>query len=153
MRDSNGAPIPNVAADSIQLHYFYVSGNDVPFCPGLGGGFDTGLRATTATDSNGHAFIDGTLLANDLEGLGFAGVEIVAVAPGVSWRLYWGATEDPVTPVSPDVNGDFVVNLSDISPFATLWNAGNLRVDYDHDGSAGLSDISIFAAASGAACP
>lgn len=55
---------------------------------------------------------------------------------------------------SPDINGDLVVNLSDISLFAAdLTGAYNFKSDFVPDGVINLSDIGKLGVARGAECP
>jgi len=64
---------------------------------------------------------------------------------------------DPGLPLrfnSPDVNGDLVVNLHDISILAGDYSTGyNFRCDLNGDGDLNLQDIPIFAQHFGAHCP
>jgi hypothetical protein len=120
----------------------------LPFC--YNNGSEIIARATADTDSQGHAVIDGPLFGNDANGNNFDWVAVTIVAPNVGWQLDWTYE---LTAVSPDINGDFEVNLSDLSPFVTLYQAGDLRVDFDHSGSVTISDIAILSASMGAQCP
>ena len=55
---------------------------------------------------------------------------------------------------SPDINGDLVVNLSDIVYFTQdFYGAYNYRSDFNWDGVINLSDIALMAQGIGAACP
>ncbi len=55
---------------------------------------------------------------------------------------------------SPDINGDLVVDLSDIALFSQDLDRGDaFRSDFNHDGVVNLSDIAIFAGALGDRCP
>jgi hypothetical protein len=60
--------------------------------------------------------------------------------------------------VSPDLNGDLVVNLADVHYFSGDYNAaagGSAihRSDFHWDGFLNLSDVGRFAASMGAGCP
>lgn len=55
---------------------------------------------------------------------------------------------------SPDLNGDLVVNLSDIVYFTQdLTGAYQYRSDYDWDGVVNLTDVVYFAQGIGVECP
>jgi hypothetical protein len=55
---------------------------------------------------------------------------------------------------SPDVNGDLIVNLTDVVLFAgDYYGAYAYRSDFYFDGTVNLSDIVLLAQGSGAACP
>jgi hypothetical protein len=55
---------------------------------------------------------------------------------------------------SPDLNGDGVVNLSDLSIFADDYYGGYMfRSDFHYDGSIDLNDLAKFASSWNAACP
>ena len=51
--------------------------------------------------------------------------------------------------VTPDINGDGVVNLADVGLFASLFFSGAYQaaIDFNCDGVLNLADIGIFAAA------
>jgi len=53
----------------------------------------------------------------------------------------------PYTMRSPDIDGDLVVNIVDISIFASAWPPGPYATcsDFDGDGVIGLVDLSIVA--------
>ena len=55
---------------------------------------------------------------------------------------------------SPDVNGDGMVNMADIPPFADdYYGAYAFRSDFQWDGVINLSDVTRFAASLGESCP
>jgi hypothetical protein len=55
---------------------------------------------------------------------------------------------------SPDINGDLVVNLSDVALFANDFFTGyNYRSDYNYDQIINLTDLALFASAIGSTCP
>lgn len=63
--------------------------------------------------------------------------------PGVE-----GAVENTPPPVSGDFNGDRVVDVLDLSMFASYWgqtNPGNTLVDMNQDGVVDIIDLSILA--------
>jgi hypothetical protein len=54
---------------------------------------------------------------------------------------------------SPDINGDLVVDLSDIALFSSDLNGTyNYRSDFNYDGNVNLSDIGVLSAGMGATC-
>ena len=56
---------------------------------------------------------------------------------------------------SPDINGDLVVNLTDISFFAMdFWGAAYMyRSDFNYDGVTNLTDLAMLAPTIGVSCP
>ncbi len=55
---------------------------------------------------------------------------------------------------SPDINGDLVVNLSDVVEFARdYFGDDDYRSDFYWDGSVDLSDLVLMAQGIGASCP
>jgi hypothetical protein len=55
---------------------------------------------------------------------------------------------------SPDVNGDLVVNLADVPPFASAFHGSyTYACDYFWDGVINLSDLSLLTLSVGASCP
>lgn len=58
----------------------------------------------------------------------------------------------PLTINSPDVNGDLVVDLSDITRMALAFANYDWRLDFNNDGTMNLYDIAIFTAAIGGGC-
>ncbi len=55
---------------------------------------------------------------------------------------------------SPDINGDLMVDLTDVQLFVLdFFSVFNFRSDFHRDGTVNLSDISHMALAIGAACP
>lgn len=55
--------------------------------------------------------------------------------------------------VSPDMTGDLMVNLGDITLFTQALDTYSFGADFNADGQIDLSDISLMAQAIGAACP
>ena len=61
----------------------------------------------------------------------------------------------PLGLVSPDINGDLVINLTDIALFSQDLLApggGHLRSDFNNDGEINLTDIALFAQGLGSTC-
>jgi hypothetical protein len=60
----------------------------------------------------------------------------------------------PLKVNSPDLNGDGIVNLIDVTEFATdYFGAYAFRADLQHDGVVNLADVTKLAGAMGASCP
>ncbi len=55
--------------------------------------------------------------------------------------------------VSPDVNGDLQVNLTDVTLFTQGLDEGDPDVDFNNDGTVNLSDITLMTQGIGAVCP
>lgn len=81
---------------------------------------------------------------------------------GFSWQEYTGVLYGPygasidvgtVSFVSPDMNGDGVVNLGDAGEFnAVMGSAYHVSADFNYDGVINLSDTGILSAAMGHGC-
>ena len=107
-------------------------------CPG-------GSVADGNTNANGETTISGTIAAggSSVEGL----------------RLFIGGSPvDDLLPfrvVSPDINADRIVNLSDVAEFAAAYSSGSVpfEADLNFDGLMNLSDVAVFVAAVGETCP
>lgn len=54
---------------------------------------------------------------------------------------------------SADINGDLVVNLSDIGAFTPMLSAYSVDGDFNHDGVVDLSDVARFTSVNGVSCP
>ena len=55
---------------------------------------------------------------------------------------------------SPDMNGDLVVNLTDIGLFAvSFFGPYQYQADFNYDGTINLTDLAMLAPTIGAACP
>ena len=68
--------------------------------------------------------------------------------------LFYSQTPMNLNFVSPDLNGDLMVNLSDIVAFVSDLEAGAAsRSDFNHDGAVNLSDVIIMVGGLGADCP
>lgn len=53
---------------------------------------------------------------------------------------------------SADINGDLVIDLSDIAAFTPMLFTDNIDGDFNHDGVVDLSDVARFAQVNGAIC-
>jgi len=59
----------------------------------------------------------------------------------------------PVLLLSADINGDLVVNLSDITVFTQAIQTYNADADFNDDGTINLSDITLMTQGIGQVCP
>lgn len=57
--------------------------------------------------------------------------------------------------ISPDITGDGVVNISDTPVFASAYYSGiyHKEIDFEYDGTVGLSDLAYYVGAYLEACP
>jgi len=62
-------------------------------------------------------------------------------------------TDLPLTINSPDVNGDRLVNLSDVAQLTGILGGYAWRFDFNDDGVVNLIDVSIFTSMMAADCP
>ncbi len=97
------------------------------------------------TDADGHTTISGTIIAGGCaNGLGVViqGIVIYDKATSCTTVLCL-----PILARSPDVDGDLVVGLTDLSIFAASFNQEpyNECVDFDCNGTVGLTDLALFA--------
>ena len=103
-------------------------------------------NADGLTDMNGQTTISGSIAAGGYFG---DGVYVVASA---SFIQLGDACDNPLplVLVSPDINGDLVVDVVDFSTFAAAYvnGGGNVdpRMDFDGDGTIDLVDLAMFAA-------
>jgi hypothetical protein len=103
-----------------------------------------GSIADAPSDENGRMTFSNALAAG---GFAEAGLTI----------YFMGAPASPLLPirvVSPDFNGDLLVNLSDIGLFAQAYRGSvSYRYDLNFDGALSLSDVGDFSSHLGASCP
>jgi len=116
-------------------------GGEFVFCPG-------GTVADHATDENGMTTISGPFAA---------GGSVHPLENGMVVLLSGQALEQPPFALgsnSPDINGDLVVNLSDVVLFAQNFGAVyQYRYDYNWDGVVNLTDAVFLAQGIASACP
>lgn len=146
MLDVNGAPpTPAVAASDLWL--VTASGGMVPCANG---------KMTTAdgpTDALGRTTFTQPLHAGRASNFPGEPMLVLYLDPlGVTWVV------SPILFVyvnSPDLDGNGVVNLSDVIPFATDIKGGTYvyRSDFHFDLKLNLTDIILFATAIGTSCP
>ncbi len=139
--DSFGNPIPNYPAEQSWLTTITSDGFDN--C--AGGAYPDG-----DTDLLGQTSFSGPMGAG---------------GSGAGSRIMIGTWPTPEFPIdfpggalfhfnSPDINGDLVVNLTDIAWFAgDYFGPYDYRSDFFWDGVLNLSDIALMAQAVGASCP
>lgn len=137
---SDGIPIPNLPKEDIWLEGLE---GGLVFCEGR-------TIPDENTDENGVTYWKHPLQAGGhVEPVD--GNEVVIIFFGHS-------IEDPALSEfrtnSPDINGDLVVNLVDISDFAlSFFVAYDYASDFHWDGVINLLDLAILAQAMGAVCP
>jgi len=110
-------------------------------------------NADTPTDANGQTWFQNTTIWG-----GGHEQQLAVVVQGVV-LLDFGCSHTlclEIEAKSPDINADLVVNLQDVSLFATGFpsppNPLEPPFDFDSDGTVGLTDLSIFAQHYGHAC-
>jgi hypothetical protein len=140
VRDINGLPIPAFPAQDIWLDD---NGSaDINLC-------QSGSTADAQTDGDGFTTISGVMAGggNTQAGLS-AYASGVAIAGG-------GGPSLSIDLNSPDINGDRIVELADISLFQsdTLPPSNAFRSDFTHDGIVDLGDISLFSSWIDDVCP
>ena len=105
----------------------------------------SGTIADGPTDASGEAIWAQSPLAGGNSG----GETMHGVVSG--WRL---AAPLPITVNSADLNGDLVVDLTDIVMFASaLFGSYNYAADFNFDGVVNLVDIVHFVPSIGTNCP
>ncbi len=139
LRDGNDAVIPNFPAEDVWLES--VDGGMVP-CLG-------GATADLDTDADGE-----TQFVNAMSAGGSSMANCTVM---VSGDAITGGANSGVFALrfnSADINGDGIVNLSDISDFSSVfYGAYDFSADFFADGVVNLSDVQKLAAGNGAACP
>ena len=94
------------------------------------------------TDSNGQTTVSGALAGGGYD------TEVRWLLGGMPLPFCWEQYV-PLVLVSPDINADLVVGLSDLSLFAFGYHAPpkpyDPRFDFDGDGTVGLVDLVMFA--------
>jgi len=105
-----------------------------------------GTSADANTDANGV-----TTWANPLAAGGNSEAVTVVMVSGAALTSSGGLA---ISHNSADINGDGVVNLTDVPIFAgDFFGAYAFRSDFSFDGSVNLSDVVRLAQALGAECP
>ena len=136
LRDGNGDPIPNFPREDVWL----ISEDDgLVACVG-------GAIPDTDTDQQGMTRWSAPLRAGG-HSEGRADVRVNGAPIELSAPVLLGFN-------SPDINGDLVVNLSDVQLFTVdFYYADTFRSDFYRDGVVNLSDLAALSHAFGAACP
>lgn len=134
LRDLNYDPIPNFPATDLWLE---TEDPQIVVCPG-------GTTADADTDSNGETTFSGPFQAG---GCG-SGVRVMVNGMAIP------AAPLDLTFVSPDLDGNLVVDLSDVVIFAmSYFGAYDPCCDLRHDGTINLSDLVVLAMHLGHSCP
>lgn len=143
VRDANGLPIPAYPLQDIWVDD--ANTGDINLCQG-------GSTADADTDDNGFTTITGIISGGGNTQAGMSvyvsGVALTLTVDGVDTVIDLDVN-------SPDINGDRVVDLSDISIFSgdLAPPANAFRSDFNHSGNVDLSDISLFSGWIGESCP
>ena len=138
LEDCGGAPVQGIPQQD-----FWIQGKADPQL--LCGGY-LSSSADATTDLSGQTTISGSIAAG-----GYLGDGIYAVAQGYMIQGTDGLCDNPLplVLVSPDTNGDLVVDLLDLAAFAAVFVTGggtvDPRMDFDGDEQIGLVDLSLFA--------
>ena len=134
LRDANGIPVPDYPRNDIYLCDGY---GNVSFCPIN--------NAVQNTDANGYTMF----LERIRAGGSTQGTMQVCLFPGLDIPGYL-----PITVVSPDLNGDLVVNLMDLGSFSMTYLSGQYdwTIDFVSDGVINLADLGVFAEHFGHLC-
>ena len=133
-----GDPLPGIPAED-----FWIQQNNLA-PQALCGGYRSS-DADGASDLNGQATISGSIAAG-----GYWPDALHVVAQGMA--IGSGCNPDvalSLVLVSPDINGDLVVDILDVASFAEAFSGGagtvDPRVDFDGNGQIDLVDLSLFA--------
>ena len=102
-------------------------------------------RGTTLLDSGEYLYTGGTRV-DKFSTKNFVTVNIVNQA-GASFR--WVTRYTPPPPCVGDLNGDLVVNASDLATVLGAWGTADAAADLDHDGIVAASDLAIVLGAWG----
>jgi len=132
--DTQGDPIFGYPFEDLWLE---TSGFSLAYCEG-------GSAADGSTDINGEATWSNPLAAGG-NTLGETTQVYVAGAPLAGAGV-------PLTFNSADMNGDLLVNLSDIASFTPMLNSYSYSGDFNNDGVINLSDIARFTQGYGTGC-
>jgi hypothetical protein len=141
LRDNFDQPIPGFPRQDIWLDD---PGNgDISLC-------QAGTFADANTDSEGFTTISGPVYGGGWTQSGMtvygAGLAIAQTPHGTDYSLDLEVN-------SPDINGDRVVDIQDISLFAGDITGYAFRSDFNFDAATDLSDISLFSGWLGTSCP
>lgn len=136
LRDGGGIPIANYPFEDLWLE-------------SMDGGLVSCIGGTTADENTDIQGV--TQWANPLFAGGFSHGPVLVFISGSALGSNPGL---PLKFNSPDVNGDLLVNLQDISILAAdYFSSYNFRCDLNGDSYLNLQDLPIFAEHIGAQCP
>lgn len=148
LKDGNNNPAINVPASSVRLEQL---GSPLSWCSGAF--YPPPAHAPNLADGPSNLAGQSTFT------LSYHGGGWLA-APLTVWVLEATGAWNPVpTPLpvsfnSADLNGDLIVNLTDIALFAAdYFGPYNYRSDFNNDTWVNLSDVPFMAAAIGVSCP
>lgn len=134
VRDGNNDPIPNMPAEDIWLESF-----DFGMVSCL-----NGTCPDADTDQGGFTFWEKPLNAG-----GGSEANLAIMILGNAILSFF-----PMAIVSPDMNGDGVVNLADVGIFSSAFhNEYAFEADFFSDGVLNLADVGRLAAGVGGSCP
>jgi len=134
--DINGDPVFLYPASDVWLESNDLSKAGFTYCAG-------GTNADADSDINGDTTFSGTLFA----GYSGEGAKVLVNGTVINAPL-------DIKFNSPDINGDLLVNLTDVILFATdYYGVYNYRSDFYWDGNLNLSDIVILAVHNTHDCP
>jgi hypothetical protein len=135
--DLNGDPINLYPFEDLTLATEF---GGLVTCPG-------GSTADASTDVNGQCTFSGSVFGGGASATGEGTVVLVNGSALTQAGI-------AVSFNSPDISGDLIVNLSDISLFASFYyGTYSYRADFYWDGNLNLSDISLLAQGNGSTCP
>ena len=134
LRDAAGNPIQNYPFEDLAL-----ASGPIACCPG-------GSCADASTDPNGD-----TTWSLSLRAGGYSQDPTVVMVNNAPLTSGPGFN---ISHISPDSNGDLIVNLSDVAEFVRNYYGGYaFSSDFHYDGILNLSDVAKLSRSLGASCP
>ncbi len=148
--DSQGATITVVARDclarpmpGIPAEDFWLMGCNNPGLVLCGGSLS--INADSPTDAEGRTTISGQLAAG---GCDSTGIWVIVQGVVVSDFITGSSACFPIISVSPDINGDCLVDVIDLGLFSQSYTSPPHHylncLDYNCDGVIDLVDFSLF---------
>jgi hypothetical protein len=137
VKDALGNPVPNIPASDFWL----IGWNDaITLCGGSGS-----INADAASDANGDATISGDLAGGGCD----VGIQVVVqgivIADPADWSIPLCLA---LVVVSPDYNGDLIVDIIDFAIFGPAFPSPpkvlDSCIDFNCDGLVNLIDFAIF---------
>lgn len=145
VRDIVSDPVPNIPAGD-----FWVQGfapfNYRLYCTGSGSS-----NADAPTDMNGYTTISGPVATG-----GYIAGDVYVIAQGMVIRYYQECNNPiPLVLVSPDIDGNLLVDVVDFGIFGEIFTSGenDPRADYNGDGLVDIVDFGMFGMHYGHTCP